>query len=174
MPVAFEQRIDEEGPGGQRFVGYIDRVDRVPGGGGVWIVDYKTGRVPEDANALGGGNRLQLPVYLLAAPDGAPATAVYWYISARGGFQLVPYEATPANAESFAALIAAIGGGVAAGSFPAVPGEFNEFWAEFDNCGRCDFTRICSRARGDAFARKADSPGTGPWARVAATAGGTA
>jgi hypothetical protein len=51
-----------------------------------------------------------------------------------------------------------------------VPGEFNEHWAEFANCGRCDFTRICSRARGDDFARKQTSAGVAPWDAVAAAA----
>lgn len=171
VPFAFERRIDEIGPGGQRFVGYVDRMDRVPGDGRVWIVDYKTGSVPkDDGSPLGGGTKLQLPVYLLAAPAGAPATALYWYISDRGGFQQVAYEATPANQEVFAGVIDAIGEGVRAGSFPAVPGDFSEYWVEFANCGRCDFTRICARARGDDFARKAPSAGVDPWTAVAAAA----
>ena len=59
---------------------------------------------------------------------------------------------------------------MAAGAFPAVPGEFNDHWGEFANCGRCDFTRVCPRARGDAFARKAGSDATAAWAAVALAA----
>ena len=35
IPLAFEERLDVPGPGGQRFVGYIDRIDRTPGGEGL-------------------------------------------------------------------------------------------------------------------------------------------
>lgn len=170
VPCDFEQRIDVTGPGGQRFVGYIDRIDR-DGGGRVWVVDYKTGRVP-DANsaALGGGTLLQLPVYLLAAAGAAEATAVYWYISARGGFERVPYVASAINTEAFARVTGAIAGGVAAGSFPAVPGDFDEYYSEFANCRFCDFTRICSRSRGDDFARKSADADVDPWAGVARAA----
>ena len=52
-------------------------------------------------------------------------------------------------------LVAAMSDGVARGSFPAVPGDFDEYYSEFENCRLCDFTRICSRARGVDFARKA-------------------
>ncbi len=168
VPHAFEERIRVEGPGGQGFVGYIDRVDRAPDGS-TWVIDYKTGRIPE-GDGLGEGTKLQLPVYLLAVEPGAPAIALYWYISARGGFTQVRYEATPVARRTFEAVLAAIGEGVAAGAFPAVPGEFNDHFGEFVNCGRCDFTRICARARGDAFARKAGSAGVEPWSAVALAA----
>ncbi len=170
VPHSFEERIDVVGPGGQRFVGYIDRIDRSPAGEALWIVDYKTGRIPSDPNALGGGTLLQLPVYLLIAPHGTSATALYWYISARGEFTRVPYEATPANREIFDRVIAAVSRGVAAGSFPAVPGDFDDYYGEFENCKRCDFTRICSRARGDDHARKSGDPAVSPWAAVAEAA----
>ena len=78
---------------------------------------------------------------------GIPATALYWYISARGGFAQVAYEPTPENLAASRTWSASIRAGVAAGSFPASPGEWNDFYAEFENCGRCDFTRICARSR---------------------------
>ena len=172
VPHDFEMRIDVPGPGGQSFHGYVDRVDR-DGEGRVWVVDYKTGRAPDAKKAaeLGGGTLLQLPVYLLSAAGATEATALYWYISARGGFTQVPYTATPVNTATFERVVAAMAGGVAAGSFPAVPGDFNEHWSEFDNCGICDFTRICARTRGNDFARKRDDAGVAPWAGVAAAAG---
>ena len=166
VPVDFELRIDVEGPGGQRFHGYVDRVDR-DGQGRVWVVDYKTGTKPEKDAPLGGGTLLQLPVYLLSAEGAPEATALYWYISTRGGFAQVPYTATAADTAEFARIVSAMRGGVAAGSFPAVPGGFNEFYSEFENCRFCDFTRICARGRGNDFARKRADGGVAPWNRVA-------
>jgi len=173
VPHDFEMRIDVPGPGGQAFHGYVDRVDR-DAGGRVWVVDYKTGRAPDAKKAaeLGGGTLLQLPVYLLGAAGASEATALYWYISARGGFVQVPYTATAVTTATFERVVAAMTAGVAAGSFPAVPGDFNEHWSEFENCGHCDFTRICSRERGNDFARKQADAGVAPWAGVAAAAGG--
>ncbi len=164
VPHEFEHRIDVDGPDGQRFHGYVDRIDR-DGAGRVWIVDYKTGRVPEK-DALGGGTLLQRPVYLLSAAGAEEATAIYWYISARGGFLRDAFPATEANMDDFARVVAAMSEGVAAGSFPAVPGDFNEFYSEFENCGFCDFTRICARGRGNDFARKRADAGAAPWLRV--------
>jgi RecB family exonuclease len=173
VPHDFEMRIDVPGPGGQAFHGYVDRVDR-DAGGRVWVVDYKTGRAPDAKRTaeLGGGTLLQLPVYLLCAAGASEATALYWYISARGGFAQVPYTATPVSTATFERVVASMAAGVAAGSFPAVPGDFNEHWSEFENCRLCDFTRICSRARGNDFARKRGDAGMAPWAGVAAAAAG--
>lgn len=173
VPHAFEQPMSASGPGGQRFRGYIDRVDRDPATGRRWIIDYKTGRAeePPDGDPLAGGTRLQLPVYLLSAA-GEPATASYWFISARGEFRMVAYEATPENDVLFAATLRAVSDGVAAGAFPAVPGDFDEFYGEFENCRHCDFTRICAQARGEDFARKEEDVATCAWAGVAAAATG--
>ena len=96
---------------------------------------------------------------------------MYWYITARGGFARVPYRATAVETATFERTVAAISEGVARGSFPAVPGDFNEYYSEFENCRLCDFTRICSRARGVDFVRKAGDAGVAPWAGVAAAAG---
>lgn len=53
--------------GDHRFVGYIDRVDRPPGGGPVTILDYKTGRVEEDPEEylrlVRDGDEAQLALY---------------------------------------------------------------------------------------------------------------
>jgi hypothetical protein len=172
VPYAFEKRIEAKAPGGQRFTGFIDRIDGSPGGDAVWIVDYKTGqRLGENpSDPLAGGTRLQRPVYLLAAPDGTRATALYWYITERGGFAQERYAATAATAALFAETLDAISDGVRSGSFPAVPGELNEHRDKFGNCLFCDFTRICGRARGEDFERKASDAGVAPWAGVAQAA----
>ncbi len=174
VPHRFEEPMAAAGPGGQRFRGYIDRIDRDPATGRLWIIDYKTGRADplDEDDPLDGGRRLQLPVYLLAA-GGAPASAAYWYISAGGGFGMTVYEADAGADARFAQTLEAIAGGVAAGSFPAVPGEFDEHWGEFANCGRCDFTRICTRSRGEEYVRKSADAGALPWAGVGAVAAPT-
>ena len=52
---------------GHRFVGYIDRVDRPPGGGAITIFDYKTGRIEEDPEEylrlVRSGEEAQLALY---------------------------------------------------------------------------------------------------------------
>jgi RecB family exonuclease len=50
--------------GGLRVRGRIDRIDAAPDGG-VFVFDYKSGAVPSAA-AIGTGEGLQLPLYLLA------------------------------------------------------------------------------------------------------------
>jgi ATP-dependent helicase/nuclease subunit B len=171
VPLLFEEPMAAVGPGGQEFRGYIDRIDEDPASGERWVIDYKTGAATdlEDGDPLDGGRKLQLPVYLLGAGR-APSRAVYWFISERGGFRMVVYPSSPANDARFAATLAAIGRGVASGAFPAVPGEFNEFYGEFENCRFCDFTRICARGRGDDFDRKCADAGVAPWSAVAAAA----
>jgi RecB family exonuclease len=170
-PAHVEERIDAVGPHGQRFHGYADRIDR-GADGTVWVIDYKTGRPPGKDDALGGGTLLQRPVYLLSVPPGVPAVAVYWYISARGGFLRDEWHRTPENDAAFDAAVGAIRDGVAAGAFPAVPGAWDDFFSTFANCGRCDFTRICSRSREDDFTRKQGDAAVLRWQAVTGGDGG--
>ena len=52
---------------GHRFVGFIDRIDRPPGGGPVTIFDYKTGRIEDDPaeylRQVRTGEEAQLAIY---------------------------------------------------------------------------------------------------------------
>ncbi len=48
--------------GAIRIRGKIDRVDRVAGGEGLLVIDYKTGRLPAHAD-INAGRNLQLPIY---------------------------------------------------------------------------------------------------------------
>jgi len=61
--------------GGLRVRGRIDRVDATPDGTGVFILDYKTGAIPPP-KALGTGEALQLPLYLLALAAERPRAGV--------------------------------------------------------------------------------------------------
>ncbi|MHB8781048.1 MAG: PD-(D/E)XK nuclease family protein [Candidatus Geothermincolia bacterium] len=70
-----------------RFRGRIDRVDISPGGDGLRVVDYKTGKKTAQPGTLKGGEQLQAAIYLLAAlrlPEAADAgelASEYVYLS---------------------------------------------------------------------------------------------
>jgi len=61
--------------GGLKVRGRIDRVDTTPDGRGMFILDYKTGAIPS-TSALGSGEGLQLPLYLLALAAERPGAGV--------------------------------------------------------------------------------------------------
>ena len=107
-----------------RFRGAADRVDRTAGGG-LWVIDYKTGRPngvdPEDPTAA--GRMLQLPVYAHAARAsfGDPDTAVgaaYWYVSTRGQFRWAELVLSPEVDARVDEVLRVIADGIDAGVFP--------------------------------------------------------
>jgi RecB family exonuclease len=177
VPSQFEAPIPENTVAGIRLRGYADRIDRTPDGSQAWVIDYKTGSpyAYEDMEKgpLVRGTHLQLPAYLLATTDAAEAHALYWFISRAGGFEQINYEPTPERQQAFEATVAAILDGIRSGAFPAVSGEYDEFYRTFANCGYCEYTRICSRRRDDAFTDMKDDPGIDPWLAVERAAGGS-
>jgi RecB family exonuclease len=174
IPAEFEAPVPETKVAGVRFRGFVDRIDRAADGRRAWVIDYKTGGKDEykdfESDPLMGGTRLQLPAYLLAARDAGSASAFYWFISQRGGFDRLEYASTPEREARFRATLEAIVHGIGAGAFPAVPGDYDDFAGKFDNCRFCDFDRMCARRRDDAFADMAGDPALAPWLNVAATA----
>ncbi|MBI5288748.1 MAG: PD-(D/E)XK nuclease family protein [Chloroflexi bacterium] len=176
IPSEFEVAIPETEIAGVRLRGYADRIDRSADGRQAWVMDYKTGSAEEfkgiDADPLLGGTKLQLPAYLLAVPDAEDATAFYWFISRRGGFERVAYARTAEAEQRFRETVTAIVDGIAAGAFPASPGEYDEFYNGFKNCKYCDFDRMCPRRRDDAFGEKAGDASMHPWLLVERTAKG--
>jgi hypothetical protein len=157
-----------------RLRGRVDRIDRTPDGAKAWVIDYKTGGAWDikgmEDDPLRGGTKLQLPVYLAAVSDAEDATALYWFITQRGDFTRVDYQPSAEKDERFQATLRAIVEGIRAGAFPAVPKEEDEFRNRFDNCGFCDFDRICSRRRDLEFEAKREDPRVGPWLGVAVAA----
>ena len=72
--VAIERAVDLE-LDGQRFVGFIDRLDRDDATGDLTVVDYKTGVIAESAaeyrRLVADGEEFQLPFYYWAVADTA-------------------------------------------------------------------------------------------------------
>ena len=61
--------------GGLKLRGRIDRVDVEPETGSLYVFDYKTGSIPSKS-AIGTGEALQLPLYLMALEAGRAGAAV--------------------------------------------------------------------------------------------------
>jgi RecB family exonuclease len=178
VPAAFEPKMTPARVGELQLSGRIDRIDRSPDGRRAIVIDYKTGSSstfeskPEDP--FKGGTKLQLPVYSLAVSDAEVVQALYWFIGRRSDFSQVQYEGTPENRDRFEQTLEAILAGMRAGSFPAVPGDYNDFYGTYDNCRYCEFTRLCSRFREQEFQNKQGDDDVLAWLNVAAVARGQA
>jgi RecB family exonuclease len=158
------------------FRGMADRVDRGPGGRLV-VLDYKTGGSSDysditDEDPFAGGTHLQLPTYGLAARQqvgdpGAPVHAAYWFVSGKGEWAFIGYDLDDDVLERFGETVDTIADGIEHGVFPARPGEYNSWWASHDNCGFCDFDRLCRYDRLESWERKRDDPGMAVYVRLA-------
>jgi RecB family exonuclease len=171
VPSEFEVDIPETMVAGATMRGRADRVDRSPDGSRAWVIDYKTGGLwdydsMKKGDTLDRGTKLQLPVYLAAAGDAREAQALYWFITRKGGFERIAFDASAENLGRFRATVEAIVRGVAGGAFPAFPGEENEWRGGWTNCGFCDFNRLCSRRREEEFAAKSSDAPMAAWFRV--------
>jgi ATP-dependent helicase/nuclease subunit B len=170
VPSDFEQDIPEQQVAGVTLRGRVDRIDR-RGDEHAWVIDYKTGKAQDverfEQDPFDEGRRLQLPTYISAAHKAREVTAMYWFITQKGGFLEANYKPTPELNARFQRTIEAIISGVRSGAFPAVPGEDNEYYDAFENCGWCDFNRICSRRRDAESAAKREDPAMQPWQAVA-------
>lgn len=135
-----------------RFRGYIDRVDRGPGGA-LLVTDYKSGNSgkftkaidhPDALARLAGGRRLQLPVYALALEDearGSPISARYWFVTEREGFREARLPLDADTREAFGGVVQVLADTMREGFFPAVPGE--EDRNSYKHCQYCPYDRVC-------------------------------
>ncbi len=123
---------------GVRLVGYIDRVDRTADGA-IEIVDYKTGRVREQADV--DADR-QLTAYAFAAARGAlrdPATGEQLPAAARVGLYFADaglFVWTSRDAAALAAFEADLArtvAGIRRREFPARPVAWRCGWCEYGN-----------------------------------------
>jgi hypothetical protein len=129
------------------FRGMIDRLDADRSGSKLLVIDYKTGSSypfkDMKKDPLGAGRHLQLPVYSLAAREHfkskGEVQAMYWFISAKGGFDIMPVKLADVECK-LKDIVETIVAGIGAGSFPANPGEGGE---DYNNCTYCDYRRVC-------------------------------
>jgi CRISPR/Cas system-associated exonuclease Cas4 (RecB family) len=175
-PEEFEGRFDGVTIGGRAFRGSADRVDGSPDGTRAWIIDYKTGRsdgyeTTGDDPFKGGRQLSWIYAAAFAAQHETAVTGRYWFITQRGEFDSIEYQHSRANAQRLEEVVQAMESGVAAGVFPAVPGEETP-WG-FENCRYCDFDRLCSRRRLAQFTMRAGDASVGPWTRIETVAKGS-
>ncbi|MGI9603569.1 MAG: PD-(D/E)XK nuclease family protein [Acidimicrobiales bacterium] len=184
VPEAVEMRIGVEGQppvvitlsdGRQlRFRGYADRVDRRAADGTPVVLDYKTGKTSLrpahlEADPVYGGTRLQLGLYAEAARqrfEHDDAAAFYWYTSARGEFRRLGYQFTPEREQRFREVVTSIVDGIEAGVFVTNSGDYNAYWASFDNCTWCDFDDLCPRDRNVQSVLKQQDPAAGQFTQL--------
>lgn len=169
---SFGMPTDEAGPltvplagGGEMLLrGRIDRVDRVSGGGLI-VVDYKTGKVTDQIKRLPRapgepskkerrreqevdfvqrGKLLQLPVYGRAAQaaglgsSGQPIVC-YWFVSGDDSSEVRGFPMTASAKRRFDEVVGTITSGIAAGVFCDRPeagdGPFSQ-WCDYCNADR--------------------------------------
>jgi DNA helicase-2/ATP-dependent DNA helicase PcrA len=115
----------------------------------VEVVDFKTGRPPEDGDS---GATVQLDVYAVAAVDvwsEDPATlrTTYCYLEADGDFHTTATEWTPDRVTAAREQLATTLGRLAEGAWPATPGGW---------CRRCEWQEVCPA--GQSFLAGASAP----------------
>ncbi len=145
-----------------RFRGAIDRVDI--SSDRVLVIDYKTGGTwgydGLESDPVAPGRHLQLALYGRAARANvsAPLTeaevrAEYRFVSSKGRFerrQIAVDEWTDAR---LVEVVRHAADGIRSGVFLPMPGAWTRGY--FQNCRFCDYDRVCSTTRDEAWSRKA-------------------
>ncbi len=140
---------------GDRKISFRGRIDRIDGGAGssFRVIDYKTGGLRGKDNDIGGGENLQLPVYLLAASAimGRPlskGTASYRKIGVGTGRGRIDFSGGiwEEKKDEFARITGTIAGGIAGGLFFAC--------ADGGSCRSCGAKIACPSGRDKIFEKK--------------------
>ncbi|HHO68372.1 MAG TPA: DNA helicase [Gammaproteobacteria bacterium] len=133
---ACELQLERELAPGLRLKGRLDRLDRQ--GADRAIVDYKTGRVPDQAD-VDSGEAVQLPSYALLRPE-ATQRVEYLRLDRKGVDNKVALEGEALQrlqdqvADRLRTLVAGLSEGAA---LPA--------WGDDDTCAWCEFSGLCRR-----------------------------
>ncbi len=142
-----------------RFRGAIDRVDVSPSR--VLVIDYKTGGTwgydGLEADPVAAGRLLQLALYGRAARanvgDGAPdVRAEYRFVSSKGRFERLQISVDARTDERLLEVVRHAVSGIRSGMFLASPGAWSR--GGFQNCRFCEYDRVCSTTRDEAWSRK--------------------
>jgi putative RecB family exonuclease len=140
-PAAREVRVEAELDGGMRLMGYIDRLDEAATGE-LRIVDYKTGRAPQEA--FEGKALFQLKFYALVlwrTRGVVPKELRLIYLGEGELLRYAPDEAELAGFErTVRALWQAIERAMASGDWRARPSKL---------CGWCNHQAICPAFGGE-------------------------
>jgi len=136
-----------------KFRGFMDRLDVATSPKRVRVIDYKTGKYnwAEDEE-FGGGRKVQLAIYVLAAGAAYPKHEVtdsrYFYSTANARFKIKQIEGSEAARDTLKRVLTALDDTVAKGAFAPVA----------DACDFCDFEAICGPHREQRAARKKGDP----------------
>ncbi|MFL6207097.1 MAG: PD-(D/E)XK nuclease family protein [Acidimicrobiales bacterium] len=158
-----------------RVRGRIDRVD-VAADGTIHVVDYKTGRYADAYRALlgddpvGGGTKLQLPLYGLAGrvargEPGAPVHAEYWFVTRDGAFARCGYDITDDVLERTVEVLDVIVRGIDHGVFPPHPPATSTYFRIA--CHVCDPDGLGTAELRKQWDRKRDDPALAEYAHLA-------
>ena len=93
-------------------------------------------------------------------PDVEEVEARYWFVGARSNGRTLGGPFDSAAEARFGEVVGTVVDGIEAGRFPANPGrEQYRFGAwTHDNCGWCDFDRVCPTTRGETWVQLRRSP----------------
>jgi ATP-dependent helicase/DNAse subunit B len=149
-PASRPEPVEVETPAGIiRLCGRIDRVDRVhtPAGEGLFVVDYKTGRLPGPAETLEGRNT-QVPLYTAAVEslldEKALGGAFHGIKDGKKSFfaavkvyrgNVKEDDKYVENRQQAMTTVGLAVEGIAAGRFDLLPSK--------DACKYCEYRRIC-------------------------------
>ena len=125
---------------GVKLAGKIDRIDPLPGGDEVEVLDYKTGSVDKTAKELQkkADQDLQLGIYALALQVTEGRRAGRLTLDYLEPEIQVSTTRSPEQLEAVRQVIAEVAAGIRAGHFEAKP--------EQHRCSFCDYCRLCEKA----------------------------
>jgi ATP-dependent helicase/DNAse subunit B len=160
-----------------RFRGAMDRVDFSPTGASrrALVIDYKTGSawgyegLAEDP--VSAGRHVQLALYARALRFGLTneqeldeIRAEYRFVSSKGGFERRQIVVDSRADTRLVEVVQQAANGIRDGVFLPRPGERSR--GSFENCRFCEYDRICSTTRDEAWQRKRSNASFVPLERL--------